>query len=64
MENFSKYINLLDRYYRGETSAEEEAMLRSAIRSGEIEEDSLERYYRSKWDAAGDSMDEQQQKRL
>lgn len=64
MENFNKYINLLDRYYRGETSADEEAMLRSAIRNGEIEEDSLEKYYRNKWDAAGDSMDEQLQKRL
>ena len=57
MENFNKHIDLLDRYYRGETSADEEMALLYAIENGEIPEEELDRYYKSKWNASGDEMD-------
>jgi len=57
MENFNKHIDLLDRYYRGETSADEEMKLLYAIEKGEIPEEELERYYRKQWNAAGNEMD-------
>lgn len=63
MENSSKYIEILDRFYKGETSAEEEAILRSAIEDGKIADKSLEMYYRKQWDAASGQMDQEQQER-
>lgn len=64
MENFNKHIDLLDRFYRGETSAEEELMLRSAIENGEISENDLEKYYKKQWDTAGSEMDRAQQDKI
>ena len=64
MANSNRYIDILDRFYRGETSADEEALLRSAIENGEIADESLEVYYRKQWDAAGGRMDQERQDRL
>ena len=64
MENFNKHIDLLDRFYRGETSAEEDTMLRNALESGEVSEKDLERYYRKQWNSAGDEMDSVQQEKI
>lgn len=64
MENNNKNIDLLDRYYRGETSAEEERALLYAIENGEIPEEGLERFYKRQWNAASDKIDPTLQKEL
>ena len=64
MADFNKYIDILDKFYAGKTSAEEESVLSSAIDNDDITDDSLEEYYRKQWNAAGDQMDPVQQKAL
>ena len=64
MENFNKHIDLLNRFYRGETSAEEETMLHRAFENGEISEKDLEGYYKEQWNAAGKDMDPTQQENI
>ena len=64
MENFNRYIDLLDKFYRGETSADEELMLRSAFENGDLTEKYLEGYYKRQWNTAEDSMDPLQQERI
>lgn len=62
--NKRNYIKLLDRFYKGETSLEEEILLRKAFSKGEVTEDLLKDYYKERWDAAEDSMDFDLQKSL
>lgn len=64
METSNKHIDLLNRFYRGETSAEEETMLHRAFENGEISEKDLEGYYKDQWNAAGNTMDSVQQEHI
>jgi hypothetical protein len=48
----NKYIELLDRFYSGETSSEVAALLRPAMVNNQIADGQLAKYYGQKWDSA------------
>lgn len=56
-DNKRKYIQLLEAFYKGETSAEDEALLRDAFERGVLDESALDEYYRERWNAAEKDMD-------
>lgn len=64
MDKFNTYKALLEKYYNGETSAEEEMMLRSAFESGVFTEEKLDDFYRGRWESADDAIDTNLQNKL
>lgn len=57
-------ISLLERFFSGATSAEEERILTEWLRDKSESDPELAEYYRSKWAATNGSMDSQTKARI